>query len=115
MFIHQSYYSSLPSRFSRQAPEDVPQTRVARQSPDDVPQEPPARFTRQSPDDVPQEPPKRIARQTQEDVPKRLVRQVGESELEKPQHIRQEAFYSSITSLSRNKRGSSINGGAARA
>lgn len=87
---------TLLFRFSRQAPEDVPKTRLARQA-DNVPKEQPSRFVRQSPDDAPKEPPARVARQA------------VNNEMDKPQHIRQEAFYSSITAMSRKKRGSSVN------
>jgi len=70
---------TLPNRFVRSA-----------QAPEDVPQQPPARVARQAPEGVPQEPPKRVARQA--------------LEAEKPKHIHQEAFYSSVTSVNRKRR-----------
>jgi hypothetical protein len=58
---------------------------------------PKARFVRQSEDDVPQK------------APKRIVRQAIDMEAEKPKHLRQETLYSSVTTLSRKKRGQNVN------
>lgn len=53
-------------------------------------------------------PSSRVARHAQDPTPPaaRVARQAFNVEAEKPQHIRQEAFYSSLTSMARKKRGS---------
>ena len=66
-------------------------------------------MVRQAPDSPPEpSQPSRLVRQVPEDVnsSSRVARQAVNGEFEKPKHIRQEAFYSSITSMTRKKRGS---------
>lgn len=56
--------------------------------------------------------PKRVERQASppwEDH-QRIARQAFDAEAEKPKHLRQETLVSSITTLSRKRRGSSVNG-----
>lgn len=93
-----TWYSKIISldRFARGAPappSDMPAPDQGPPSPPEAPA-PPARVARHAPT-------KKMA--ASHSAPARVVRQVDQAEVEQPKQIRQDAFFSSITSVSRKK------------